>query len=107
MSLQEKLVSHCQSSLEPMVMNASPDGVESMGYMEMQVETTLQGILQIVTDWLKENDVIPPKAIVLAWVGETFDTYIAVRPPFAGRPFITRVTRQGLMTLVSSLYDSL
>lgn len=109
MSLQEKLTSHCQASLEPVVMQATVDGIESMGLMGMdaQVESTLAGILSIVTDWLKANDVIPPKATVLAWVGEAFDQYIAVRPPFAGRPVITRLARQGLMTLVSSLYDSL
>lgn len=110
MSLQMALQEHCQQSFnQPVVMQASVDGIEVMGLMgiESQVEASLGGIVELVTAWLKNSDLMPSKAEVLAWVGEAFDTYIAVRPPFAGRPVITRLARQGLMTLVSSLYDSL
>lgn len=87
---------------------APVDGIESLGFSEsLAVESTLSGILQFVTSWLKTSGALPPKQQVLDWVEEAFNEHIAVRPPFAGHKIITQLARQGLLTFVSSAYDAI
>ena len=64
-------------------------------------------ILDVIGDFLKAMDILPPKDEVLKVAGELFDEYIATRPMFAGRPFLTKITKQGLLFAVGQLYDQI
>lgn len=109
-SLQSALSEHFHASLtEPLATTATIEGIQVMGFADTAalIDMSLGGVLELVRAWLHSANVLPPKEDVLTWVGEAFDQFVATRPPLAGHPVLTRIARQGLLTLVASLYDAI
>ena len=78
----------------------------AMASPPLGVESTISNLLDVIKQWLEASDIIPSRDDVLKLVGDAFDTYIAVRPPFAGHPVITKLARAGLLSAVAALYDA-